>query len=668
VTPGGEEIVPAASEAKEVRDLPAIRASGVLRALVAERDPEALVSSTAATPDREAVRALAQSLGLHLRFVLVPSRPELVAALLAGQGDVVADGLAAAPGATLSKALRHVDIVAVTKKPAAGEKKPAGRRPAAVLLPSAELPVQGAATGFEAAAALALQSVDDVAPLAERLVAGEALAFVGERDLWQANHGLSEQQAAGLQVAVLIERAPLGLATAPAAKELGAAVDAFVYQRSLTAYQSLASSGDLDAIRKRGVIRVAMLNNGASYFIYRGREVGFQYELASLLAARLGVRLQVVVPDKPDGLLGLLDKGLADVVPFAGTPQDASKVLLSAPFVFANQVLVQKQGSAAITRPEDLAGQTIHARAGSVYAPMLRELQAKVPALRVVWADEQLETEDLIDQVGRGEIPLTVSNSVLLAAELTWRDDVQGTLVLATQVPLAYAARTDAPALHERLEKFVTHDAQGAAGRELFAKYFENAKRMRELAGEDVSRSGRISPWDDAAKKYGQQYGVDWRLVLAQMYQESRFDPRAKSWVGAVGLLQLLPRTAKELGVNAHDPEQNIAGGVRYLAALMGRLEPGLDVRQRARMALAAYNAGFEHLRDARRLARQKGLDDGRWFGQVEQAMLLLEKPQYYARARFGYCRGREPVAYVSSIQAKYEAYVAALSATGGAH
>jgi membrane-bound lytic murein transglycosylase F len=143
------------------------------------------------------------------------------------------------------------------------------------------------------------------------------------------------------------------------------------------------------------------------------------------------------------------------------------------------------------------------------------------------------------------------------------------------------------------------------------------------------------------------------------MYQESRFNPSAKSWAGARGLMQVMPRTAKELGIeNLKDPEQGIIAGVRYMAWLRERFEPELSVRDRMWFALAAYNAGAGHVRDARRLARRQGLEPNRWFDNVEKAMLLLSKNKYAKHAAHGYVRGSEPVNYVRQIRDRYQAYL----------
>ena len=182
---------------------------------------------------------------------------------------------------------------------------------------------------------------------------------------------------------------------------------------------------------------------------------------------------------------------------------------------------------------------------------------------------------------------------------------------------------------------------------------------MKENQIHRVTDQKQLSPYDDLVKPLAKQYGMDWRLITAQMYQESKFNPKAKSFAGALGLMQVMPRTARELGYDKlQTPRNGIEAGVAYMQWLEARFPGELDFQERVYFTLAAYNAGAGHVRDARRLARQQGLDPNRWFDHVEKAMLLLSKPEHYKKARFGYVRGREPVQYVKSIRDRYLGYL----------
>ncbi len=457
------------------------------------------------------------------------------------------------------------------------------------------------------------------------------------------------------------EEGAVPVAEEPVPEEAAEVIDpvAVAWQQALTSHRGESYVGELGTIKKRGVLRVGMLNNAASYFIYRGQQVGFQLEMAELLAARMAVRLQVVVPPQPSDMVRLLREGKVDVIPMGQADAAADDSLLhTEPFIFANHVLVQPADAEPVRSEGDLAGKQVHVRRSSRYRPFLKDIQRRVPTLKIVDADESLETEELIDRVAGGVLPMTAANTILLGVELTHRDDVKGSLTIAEDQGLVYAVSHEAPQLAERLAGIVARDLKSDTYERIYAKYFEDRERMAELRAGKLGASGEISPYDDLAKRFGAEHDIDWRLILAQMYQESRFDPRARSFAGARGLMQLMPATARELGVSdIVDPEQNVGAGVKYLRSLIDRFEPELPIRQRIRFALASYNAGFYHVKDARLLASQQGLDPDRWFGNVERAIQLLEHRRYYRKAKFGYCRGREPAQYVSRIQSRYEGF-----------
>ena len=188
------------------------------------------------------------------------------------------------------------------------------------------------------------------------------------------------------------------------------------------------------------------------------------------------------------------------------------------------------------------------------------------------------------------------------------------------------------PELKQALNAFVKRMYKSEFYNVIYLEYFKNRGSVQRLARGRIidALKGQISPYDELVRKYSDHYGFDWRLVTAQMYQESKFNPEAKSHIGARGLMQLMPRTAKEMGVkDISDPASSIRGGVKYLDWLRDRFDADLVISDRLWFTLAAYNAGAGHVQDARRLAGQLGHDPDRWFGHTEQAMLLLEKKQY---------------------------------------
>jgi membrane-bound lytic murein transglycosylase F len=231
----------------------------------------------------------------------------------------------------------------------------------------------------------------------------------------------------------------------------------------------------------------------------------------------------------------------------------------------------------------------------------------------------------------------------------------------ATELPKSewvFGIRESAAGLREALNEFIESQQGSLIWNVIRNRYLRSGKDLKKLSSSELYTRSKI-PFESDFRKIAGEFGLDWRLIAAQASVESGFNPEAVSWVGARGILQVMPATADELGVvHLHRVENGLQAGMHYLSWLMKRFESTLPYRQRLRFALAAYNIGLGHVRDARKLAARLDLDPDRWFGNVEQAMLKLREPRYYQKARYGYCRGGEVVAYVSKVQTLYDVYV----------
>jgi len=422
-------------------------------------------------------------------------------------------------------------------------------------------------------------------------------------------------------------------------------------------------TGDFDQIRKRRVLRVLLRNNSASYFLYRGELMGFEYELAREFADYHGLRLEVVVPPGYRELTTWLLEGKADIAMGFLEPDDLQRRLgidYSDPYHYAKQHIVVHKDDSAISLA-DLDDQTISVRSRSHYWKSLSRLQNGGAGFSLRATDDDVETEYLIQQVAHGKYQATMADEHLLNIELAKSIPVRSAHTLELEVPHSIALRKRNPGLKQALDEFVKRIYKSEFYNVTYLEYFKNRGSVQRLARGRIidPLKGQISPYDKLVRKYSDHYGFDWRLVTAQMYQESKFNPKAKSHIGARGLMQLMPRTAKEMGVkDISDPASSIRGGVKYLDWLRDRFDADLPISDRLWFTLAAYNAGAGHVHDARRLAGQLGHDPDRWFGHTEQAMLLLEKKQYAKKARYGYVNGSEPVNYVRDIKQRFEAYV----------
>lgn len=655
-------------------DLSVIRERGTLRVLV-DATEESFLSQQgrSSSRDRILVSAFAERHGLEVEFILVDDFEQLTTLLNDGKGDLIA--------ADLTVTRSRAQQVAFTRPTATGSEFVVGRRGAEDLprsreqLAGREIHVRAGSSYAETIADIAADltgglqvvSVDaDPEEMVHEVAIGRRPLTVVDSHLLEAIESYEDRIERLFSVA---DGRDIAWAVRKENPELLATLNAFLVEKALTKHSRELFTGDLDEIRERGVLRVLTRNNPVTYFLWKGSKFGFDFELAQMAAKELGVRLQMVVVPSREQLIPALLEGRGDVIAasFSITPERQKKVAFTRPYLLVDEMIIQRKDGNPVASLENLAGRKIHVRPSSSYFQTLSSLKEK-GSFELVLADEADETETLIAQLSAGEIEFTVADSHILEAELSWRDDVVGAFALPLEAKgedeepakkeIAFAVRPDSVELKAFLDGFVGKTYRGLEYNMARRRYFSN-RRVAAQAKERSDRSGQISPYDDIIRKYSAQYGLDWRLMAALAYQESRFDPKARSWVGAQGLFQVMPVTGKSMGfTDLENPEIGAHAGIRYVDWVLKQLDSRIPFHQRVRFALAAYNAGLGHVIDARRIAVEKGWDPNKWFGNVEKAMLLLQQPEYYKRARHGYCRGSEPVKYVSEIQSRYENYI----------
>lgn len=423
---------------------------------------------------------------------------------------------------------------------------------------------------------------------------------------------------------------------------------------------------DLKKLKKDKLpLRVITRNSPETYFLWRGELLGFEYELMRKFADLNKVKLSVIVADSYEEMLTLLKEGKGDVIA-AGLSRtnDRKKRISEANLTTSiryNRVkeqLVAHKDGLPINELSDLKGRSITIRKTSSFWNTGQMLATDFGA-KITAAPENIPTEVLIEQVADKVIDLTIADSNLIGIESTFLPDIITPLTFKEDVPYAYIVRNNNPQLLAHLNEFIRKYYRGTFYNVVKNKYFHNEKSQARHKKHRLISGSVLSPYDDLIKYHVQPYNFDWRLIVSQMYQESRFDPAATNSTGALGLMQMLPKTAAELGVeNLRDPEQAIASGVLYLDWTRERFSKSLPVHEQLFFSLASYNAGFGHVKDAQRLAKQQGLREDVWFNNVEKAMLLLQRRHYYKNARFGYVRGHEPVNYVRDIHQRYLSYI----------
>ncbi len=447
--------------------------------------------------------------------------------------------------------------------------------------------------------------------------------------------------------------------------ELQQAVGEFLAAVNPAAGRPERYTGDLPTIRERKVLRVLTRNNATSYFVWRGEILGFEHDLAVEFAKRLGVQVEFIVAPTRVALFAWLFEGRGDVIAASITARDfeSGAFAASGPYNRVVETVVTRASDSLIGSVDDLAGRTLAVRRTSSYWNTAQELLRDGASFQLVTAPEEMETEEIIDRVVGGEYDVTIADSHILAIELAWRDDVRPAFAVSDTLSHAWVTRATDRQLLAAIDSFFVAIDRSAFYNITKRKYFGNPKAARTRAATRTARTGQISPFDELTRRYASRYDFDWLTITAQMYEESRFDPEVVSFAGAVGLMQLMPRTARGFGFESlHVPEINIHAGTRYLRHVYTQLDDIPDPAERLWFALASYNAGLGHIRDAQQLAKEEGLEPDRWFGHVAAVAPLLQRRSVHQRFQYGYCRCNEPVAYVRKIRDRERAYREAVS------
>jgi membrane-bound lytic murein transglycosylase F len=653
---------------RELGDLPALHERGAIRIL----SPR--LSTSEGLPrhghlarlEHEFAEAFVHAQGLEPIWVWVRGRENLIPALLDGEGDLVAAMLTATPARQRQVAFA-APLDLVRERVVSRFDSPAIESVAD--LAGRELVVRHSSSYWETLAALLVENPDIIVEAAPEDMDTEEILYrvsTGAFDATVADDRIIRDVMAYMPDLVvgpeLTGDRPISWAFRPNNPELIAAASVFAREYNPEGGRPDRYTGDLPDIKERKVLRVLTRNNPSTYFVYRGIVMGFEFDLAREFAKRQGLHVQFIVVPTRAGLLSWLRQGHGDIVAAGLTATETrseQEVSFSRPYTYVSEVLVGRPADSALVGPADLAGRTIAVRRSSSYWETVTALRDAGVTVDLIPVPEDLETEEIIDGVALGDYDLTIADSNILDIELTWRDDVTGLFSLRDSMPHAWAVREGDEVLQAAVDDFFSNTYRGEFYNITHRKYFGRSARVRRHATARSARTGTLSPYDDLFRTYADRYRFDWRLIASQSYQESRFDPTAVSFAGAVGLMQVMPRTGREMGFSAlHEPEVSVHAGVLYLRRVYDRLQDVPNPDDRLWFALAAYNAGLGHVNDARRLTAELSGDPDIWFGGVADVMPLLRKREYYSRARHGYCRCLEPVRYVELIRDRQRAYV----------
>jgi len=434
---------------------------------------------------------------------------------------------------------------------------------------------------------------------------------------------------------------------------------------------------DLDEIKEKGTLKAIMVYSSTSYFIYRGRTMGYEYELIRHFAESQGLKLEVVVAQDIDELITMLNRGDGDVVAYGMTiTQDREELVdFTQHLYLTNQVLVQRKPEnwrrmkqadlqkALITDPAQLIGDTVAVRRNTSYYERLINLQQEIGGqIHIETIEGKTSTDLIIERVADGSLKYTVADANIAKVNAGFHQNLDIGTPLSLSQRVGWAVRENSSELKDALNDWIEEIRDKPEHKALYKKYFDHKQSYLARAKSPYLslNEGKISIYDDLVKKYSAQNRWDWRLVSALIYEESGFNPVDTSWAGAQGLMQLMPATSADLGVeDPTDPESSIRGGTRYLRTLWDLWKDIPDSLNRYQFALASYNCGYAHILDAQRLAAKNGADPLTWVGNVETYLLNLSYSEYYNDevVRYGFVRGNIPVNYVRNIMSRYAQY-----------
>lgn len=418
---------------------------------------------------------------------------------------------------------------------------------------------------------------------------------------------------------------------------------------------------DLPEILQRDTLRVISRNHPLSYYLYKGTRRGFDFELIQRFAEEQGLVVEVIIPPTWEDMLSYLYTGRGDVIAaqMTVTPEREKLVAFTRPYMEVTQVTVGTDEQPPPETLEGLDGDTVLVRRGSSYEERMRELQRQGLSINIEYHDEIGETDDPVQFVARGKHPLTVVDNTIARLEQHFYPGLLIGAEVSEPQGIAWAVRPNSPELLTALNDFIARHHRSAFFNVIKRRYFENRSRFLRHRSAHLAlfQEGRISRYDDIFREVAQEYGFDWRLLAAQAYHESRFYPDKVSWAGAVGLMQLMPRTARAMGVqNYWEPRANITAGTRYMKRLWDIYDEAASEEDRLKLTLAAYNAGMTHLANARRLTRARGGDPNVW-EDVAESLVLLEKPDVYQQEGYAFVRGRMVRQYVVDVLERYEIF-----------
>lgn len=420
---------------------------------------------------------------------------------------------------------------------------------------------------------------------------------------------------------------------------------------------------DLKDIIALDTLRVATMYGPVSYFQYRDENMGYDYEMAIDLAKYLKVNLKIIVAKNETEMAGMLAENKVDLVACNVVETKQFKNIFD--YVFAQpetfQVLVQNMGRNTVNDVTELSGKKVHVTANSIYSKRLKALNDELGGLVEIVTHDTLTNDELISMVATKKIDYTVSHHNVAMLHKSLYKNLDCRMPVGFDQRNGWLVSRQSPELKKAIDEWAALPETNTTKSGLYFKYWMKSPYITMLKVK-IPR-GAISPFDPIFRKYSALINWDWRLLAALAFHESRFDSSQVSWAGARGIMQLMPRTAANFGLDSESilvPERNIEAGVQYIKSLNLAFRKIEDEEERIKFVLAAYNSGPAHIFDAMALADKYGKNPHIWYDQVEYYLIKKSEPEYYndPLVKFGNFGAKETVRFVQNVLGTYEKYL----------
>lgn len=649
------------SSLENIHDLQAINERGMLRVLLQKKSNACTISQT----ERQLIEEFAHINDLDLYWIYVDNDWELLPELMKGNGDIIIaqdQGLSASIQDEInfshSWANATFKIVGRSDNSRISRVDDLSGRQVAVYKSS---PVWNALSDLtESQTGMVVKEIPSTVSyreVMERVKTGEYDLAVADSLFLDTYLPVNTELQASFN---LSDVRSMAWAVRKDAGELHKTLNQYLNQQHLTHDVATTYFDDLSLIKDRGILRVITNANPSHYYLQKGKLRGFEYDLLKEFASRHKLRVDVVLAHSQKEMFELLRKGKGDVIA-ASLPSSLIEVEESiqytVPYHYVSPVIVGRDTDELIIDVRNLAGRRITLAEDSPYWDYMLQLKQQGLDFELVKADAGVNMEGALLMVALGMYDLSVVGNHQIKTAYTKDVGLKPQFVLSEPLAHRWAVRAEDQQLNRALNMFIEKEYRSENYNILHAKYFEQTQIQN--INNRVTQFSSLSPYDDVTQQYSNEYGFDWRLITALMFQESQFNPQASSYAGAEGLMQLIPATAELMGVSdTSNAESSINAGIRYLNYLRGKFENELLLEDRMWFTLASYNAGYGRVKRARTLAEKMGLDKDKWFDNVELAMMKLAKPYMKDGEQVRYCRCGQTVVYVREIRTRYFNYI----------